>query len=349
MQFGWRPPISRNGGLAGPGGPQKICEPACASPASVSVRRPVRDMISWPTTSDNVRGRNLSEADAARLLHARRGEQGCSFAWSLRCHPPSVTLICWPPRTTVMPRPGQPARRLLRWLVLGDLLIIHRHDDVALSEPDIGGGCANRPDRSHDTSVSASRCNSSATAGEIFATFAPWNGERVVRTISLCRYRRGFQPVSSASPFCRALHIDLRRAPSGRVAKGSRRHWDRRLSDRRSRQSRSDDFSRPAPMDCSQPHCDQRARSEAKPQGLGNLRRHRCSRGRAGSLHRLPPLLAEATTTRTMLAGMAKPIPATAGARKDRGVDAGEPPGHVNQSAAELPGLIAASVWMKNW
>jgi len=36
------------------------------------------------------------------LLHPRRGEQGGRFAWALRAHPPSVTLICWPPRTTVM-------------------------------------------------------------------------------------------------------------------------------------------------------------------------------------------------------------------------------------------------------
>src|SRR5207245_7518250 len=33
--------------------------------------------------------------------------------------------------------------------------------------------------------VSASRCSSSATAGEIFATLAPCNGERPLRTISL--------------------------------------------------------------------------------------------------------------------------------------------------------------------
>src|ERR1700736_6559725 len=36
------------------------------------------------------------------LLQPRGSEQVCSFSWSLRAHPPSVTLICWPPRTKVM-------------------------------------------------------------------------------------------------------------------------------------------------------------------------------------------------------------------------------------------------------
>src|SRR5882762_10759084 len=36
------------------------------------------------------------------LLHSRGSEQVGGFAWAFRTHPPSVTLICWPPRTTVM-------------------------------------------------------------------------------------------------------------------------------------------------------------------------------------------------------------------------------------------------------
>src|SRR3982751_4196584 len=35
-------------------------------------------------------------------FHARRGEQVCRLSWSFRTHPPSVALICRPPRTKVM-------------------------------------------------------------------------------------------------------------------------------------------------------------------------------------------------------------------------------------------------------
>src|SRR5262249_29263058 len=36
------------------------------------------------------------------LLEASGREQVGSFAWSFRAHPPSVTLICWPLRTSVI-------------------------------------------------------------------------------------------------------------------------------------------------------------------------------------------------------------------------------------------------------
>ena len=53
----------------------------------------------------------------------------------------------------------------------------------------------------------------------------------------------------------------------------------------------------------------------------------------------LPPL-AEATTTRTMLAGMAKPMPLRAArAREDRGVDADEPAAEIDQRAAGIAGI----------
>ena len=81
-------------------------------------------------------------ADAARPAPALRRRTGwCRFAWPLRAHPPSVTLICWPPRTSVMrqSRADWP-RRLLQIGGLGDLLVVHGEDDVALLEADIGGG-----------------------------------------------------------------------------------------------------------------------------------------------------------------------------------------------------------------
>jgi hypothetical protein len=69
-------------------------------------------------------------------------------------------------------------------------------------------------------SVPASRCSSSATAGEMLATLAPWNGERVVRVISS-------RPVSGAVSSATVSFISLplrctsicALPPSGRVAK----------------------------------------------------------------------------------------------------------------------------------
>ena len=56
-----------------------------------------------------------------------------------------------------------------------------------------------------------------------------------------------------------------------------------------------------------------------------------------GRLTALPPLLAEATTTRTMLAGMAKPTPLRAArAREDRGVDADQAAVEIDQRAAGI-------------
>ena len=36
------------------------------------------------------------------LLHPCRGKEIGGLARQFRAHPPSVTLICWPPRTTTM-------------------------------------------------------------------------------------------------------------------------------------------------------------------------------------------------------------------------------------------------------
>jgi hypothetical protein len=75
-----------------------------------------------------------------------------------------------------------------------------------------------------------------------------------------------------------------------------------------------------------------------------------CSRAPShGRFTALPPLLAEATTTRTMLAGMAKPMPCEPPEREKIAVlmPASRPVMSTN-APPELPGLIAASVWMKN-
>src|SRR5258708_14211771 len=56
--------------------------------------------------ADDIGERARSQAVGKRmrrvLLQPRGGEQGGALAWSFRAHPPSVTLICWPPRTSVM-------------------------------------------------------------------------------------------------------------------------------------------------------------------------------------------------------------------------------------------------------
>src|ERR1700685_612445 len=55
---------------------------------------------------DHFRQRSRAQAVRQRmrriLIHPCGSEQVGGFAWSLRAHPPRVTLICWPPRTSVM-------------------------------------------------------------------------------------------------------------------------------------------------------------------------------------------------------------------------------------------------------
>ena len=68
-----------------------------------------------------------------------------------------------------------------------------------------------------------------------------------------------------------------------------------------------------------------------------------------GRLTTEPPLLADATTTLTMLAGMAKPMPCEPPEREKIAVliPTRRPP-RSTSAPPELPGLMAASVWMKN-
>src|SRR5262249_28962790 len=69
-----------------------------------------------------------------------------------------------------------------------------------------------------------------------------------------------------------------------------------------------------------------------------------------GGLTIEPPLLAEATTTFTILAGMAKPMPCEPPEREKIAVlTPTRRPLRSTSAPPELPGLMAASVWMKNW
>jgi hypothetical protein len=64
----------------------------------------------------------------------------------------------------------------------------------------------------------------------------------------------------------------------------------------------------------------------------------------------LLPDKADCTTTRTMFAGMAKPMPIEPPLRLKIAVFMPtSSPFILTRAPPELPGLIAASVWMKNW
>src|SRR5258705_13059920 len=144
------------------------------------------DMILADGIRERTRAQFVRKRMRRVLLHPRRGEQACTFAWSLRAHPPRVTWICWPPRTTVM-RQSRAASRVafsrslvlaIFWLFTARMISPFWHPTPAAVE-------SSPISVTTTPSVSASRCSSSATAGEMLATLAPWNGERVVSTISL--------------------------------------------------------------------------------------------------------------------------------------------------------------------
>ena len=68
-----------------------------------------------------------------------------------------------------------------------------------------------------------------------------------------------------------------------------------------------------------------------------------------GRFTALPPLRAEASTTCTMLAGIAKPTPCEPPEREKMAVFTPTSlPVRSTSAPPELPGLMAASVWMKN-
>ena len=64
----------------------------------------------------------------------------------------------------------------------------------------------------------------------------------------------------------------------------------------------------------------------------------------------LPPVNADWTTSRTMLDGMAKPMPCEPPlCEKIAVLMPTSRPSMSTSAPPELPGLMAASVWMKNW
>ena len=68
-----------------------------------------------------------------------------------------------------------------------------------------------------------------------------------------------------------------------------------------------------------------------------------------GRFTAVPPLFADPSTTRTMLAGMAKPMPCQPPEREKIALLMPTSlPSRSTSAPPELPGLMAASVWMKN-
>ena len=289
------------------------------------------------------------------LLHARGGEQVGSFAWSFRAHPPSVTLICWPPRTSVMRQSRADfARRLFEIAGLGDLLVVDGQDDVALLESDIGGRAAIGEIGHHDAfGVGIQMQLVGHRRRDIGDLGALERRARRSARFRCGRYRARFPAAPSASPACR--RAARRSAPCRRAdasQNGSRTHWDPRPPGRRSRRSGRTVSVPPAPPGCSGRRWRPARRSEA---AAPASRRSPASPPAAcapshGRLTALPPLLAEATTTRTMLAGIAKPMPCDPPEREKIAVlMPASLPVMSTSAPPELPGLIAASVWMKNW
>ncbi len=176
--------------------------------------------------SDDIRQRTRAQSVRKRmrriLLHPRGSEQVCSFAWSLRAHPPSVTLICWPPRTSVMRqiRDGL-ARRLFEIAGPGDLLIVDRQDDDRPSGSRRWRPFRRRPDRS----PRRLRCRDRDAVHRPppARCSRPWrpgtaSGRSGRFRCGRCRAR--FPAAPSASRSCRPRSTSICAVPpSGRVAK----------------------------------------------------------------------------------------------------------------------------------
>ena len=86
-----------------PGGPQKISEPRVRVVQHARQRAVgAEDMVLADDIGERARAQSVGQRMRRILLHPRGSEQVCGLAWSFRAHPPSVTLICWPPRISVM-------------------------------------------------------------------------------------------------------------------------------------------------------------------------------------------------------------------------------------------------------
>src|SRR6185312_11593780 len=186
MQFGGVRQQPRHGGLAGAG---RSPEHQRAQRARLQHARQraigTEDVILSDDIGERARTEPVGQRTGRVLLHPCRGKEVGSFPGLLGAHPPRVTLICWPPRTTTMRQSLAPARETLsRSLVLAIFWLLTARMMSPFWNPTPAAVPPSSRSITTTPSVWESRCSSSATAGEILVTLAPWNGERPVRTIS---------------------------------------------------------------------------------------------------------------------------------------------------------------------
>src|SRR4051795_2671009 len=186
MQLGGIRQQPRHGGLAGAGRPPKHQRPQRARlqhPRQRAVG--AQDVILADDIGQRLRASSIGQRTRRVLLHPRRGEEVGRLARLLGAHPPSVTLICWPPRTTTMRQSLAPAfEALSRSLVLAIFWLLTARMMSPFWNPTLAAVASSARSITTTPSVWESRCSSSAIAGEMLATLAPWNGERPVSTTS---------------------------------------------------------------------------------------------------------------------------------------------------------------------
>src|SRR5829696_5344729 len=186
MQLGGVGQQPRHGGLAGAGRSPEHQRAERARRQHARQRAVgTEDVILADDVGQRARAQPIGQRTRRVLLHPRRGEEIGRLAWALRAHPPSVTLICWPPRTTTMRQSlDDTFEALSRSLVLAIFWLLTARMMSPFWNPTLAAVAPSARSITTTPSVWESRCSSSAIAGEILATLAPWNGERAVSTIS---------------------------------------------------------------------------------------------------------------------------------------------------------------------
>src|SRR6185369_13567107 len=186
MQLGGVGQQPRHGGLAGAGRSpehQRAQRARRQHPRQRAVG--TEDVILADHVGERARAQPVGQRTRRVLLHPRGGEEVGGLARLLGAHPPSVTLICWPPRTTTMRQSLADAfEALSRSLVLAIFWLLTARMMSPFWNPTPAAVPPSSRSITTTPSVWESRCSSSATAGEMLATLAPWNGERAVSMIS---------------------------------------------------------------------------------------------------------------------------------------------------------------------
>ena len=255
MQFGGIGQQPRHRGLAG----------ARRSPEDQRAQRARRqhprqravgpeDMI----LSDHIRQRARAQPVRQRtrriLLHPCGSEQVGSFAWALRAHPPSVTLICWPPRTTMM-RQSRAVSRVAfsRSLVLAIFWLLTARMMSPFWKPTLAAVRAVGEIGHHDAfGVGIEPQFVGDRRRDVGDLGALERRARRQDDLVAAGVGRGLQRHRQLDGLAGALHVDLRGAAErtgGEAIVEAR--WDRRRSGRRSRRSGRTVSARPAPPGCS--------------------------------------------------------------------------------------------------